>query len=438
MRFGTDGIRGRVPEELSAELVARIGRATAQVLGGPRLLIGADTRASSPELAAALAAGVAAEGVEPQWLGVVPTPAVAHLCAADGLPGAMVSASHNPWHDNGVKVFGPGGLKLDDPTQQRLETVLATVGAPAVVAVEPPVVSDRSENYLTHLHRAVGDDRLDGLHVVLDCANGAASALAPKVFSSLGARVHAVATEPDGHNINADCGSTHLDLVAAEVVAAGAHLGLAFDGDADRVLAVDHTGAVIDGDQILAICGVDLRERGLLRGEAVVVTVMTNLGFRLAMRDAGIEVIEVPVGDRHVLAALDARRLSLGGEQSGHVIFRDLATTGDGLLTGLQLCSVVARSGRSLADLAAASMRRLPQVLHNITGTAALVEALEPAVAAVSAHLGDTGRVLVRASGTEPVVRLMVEAPTADAAREAIEALVTAAARITEPVEGHS
>ncbi|MCB0995085.1 MAG: phosphoglucosamine mutase [Acidimicrobiales bacterium] len=430
MRFGTDGIRGRALDELTPELAARIGRAAARVLRGPRVLIGADTRESGPQLVAALAAGIAAEGVDPEWLGVVPTPAVAHLCAVHGLPGAVVSASHNPWHDNGIKVFGPGGLKLNDADQAALEAVIDSVDVPGALPAAPPAPAELTSEYVTHLIAALEGRSLAGQRVVLDCANGAASELAPDVFRAAGAAVDAIHASPDGRNINAACGSTHLDAVARRVLETGAELGLAFDGDADRVLAVDHRGDVVDGDHLLAICATDLRSRGQLRRESVVITVMTNLGFRLAMRDAGIDVIEVPVGDRHVLAALDEHGLSLGGEQSGHVIFRDLATTGDGLLTGLQLCSVVARSGVPLAELASAAMTRLPQLLCNVAGTPDLVVALEPYVRAAAERLGDTGRVLVRASGTEPVVRLMVEAPTEEVAQATIDELVAASAGV--------
>ncbi|HEX2040031.1 MAG TPA: phosphoglucosamine mutase [Acidimicrobiales bacterium] len=428
LRFGTDGVRGVAFEELTPELVHALGRAAARTLEGRRFALGRDTRESGPVLQAALAAGLAAEGAEVVDLGVVPTPAVAFASAARGRPAAMVSASHNPWTDNGVKFFTAGGRKLTDEQEERLEAALAeapTTGPAADARLDAAVV----EEYEAHLRDSIEGRRLDGVRVVLDCAHGAAVQQAPRVFASLGAEVHVMGAAPDGRNINDGCGSTHPEALQRAVVAEGADLGLAFDGDADRVVAVDHEGRLVDGDHLIALCALDLRERGKLHGDTVVVTVMTNLGFRLAMAEHGITVHETQVGDRYVLEALEQGGWSLGGEQSGHVIFRDLATTGDGILTGLQLVDLVRRSGRPLAALAAGAMTRMPQVLRNVrVADRSAVDGVRDEVAAVEAELDGSGRVLVRASGTEPVVRVMVEAT--DAARAE-----AAAARLAAAVE---
>jgi phosphoglucosamine mutase len=439
LRFGTDGIRGPA-DELTDGLATALGRAAARVLGGDRLLIGRDPRESGPRLVEALARGARAEGVVPVVLGVAPTPALAWLSAAEDVPAAMVSASHNVWSDNGIKVFAAGGRKLDDEVEARLEGVLAELvdDEPPVDPAAPTEVTAGATELVGRWATAVGSSiegrRLDGLSVVLDCANGAASAVAPAVLGSLGATVEVLHASPDGRNINAGCGSTHPEELQAAVVASGAQVGLAFDGDADRVLAVDEHGELVDGDQLIALCALDRHRRGALRGDAVVVTVMTNLGFRLAMADHGIGVVETPVGDRHVLEALARHDLALGGEQSGHIVFADLATTGDGLLSGIQVLDVLARTGRSLADLAAEAMTRLPQVLRNVTVARrdpGVVARVADVVAAEEARLGPSGRVLVRASGTEPLVRVMVEAPTAEEAE-------AAAGRIAAQVEARA
>lgn len=434
--FGTDGVRGPA-DDLSDGFVVALGRAAARVLGGDRFVVGRDPRESGPRIVAALQRGLEAEGVRVDQLGVVPTPAVAGIARAEDIPGAMVSASHNPYTDNGIKFFAAGGRKLTDEVERRFEAVLAeltaagtdeppdgTDGAPGEAPdAATPVPGDEPDHegldrYAASVVASTEGRRLDGLAVVIDCANGSASAVAPTVLRTLGATVDVLHADPDGRNINQGCGSTHPGDLQAAVVARGAALGLAFDGDADRVLAVDHTGALVDGDQILAMLAVDLRDRGRLAADTVVVTVMSNLGFRLGMAERGITVIDTKVGDRYVLEALEAGSLSLGGEQSGHVILRDLATTGDGLLTAVQVLDLVARSGRSLADLASV-MTRLPQVLRNVrvatrgVDGAALIAA---EVAEAEAELGATGRVLVRSSGTEPLVRVMVEAADADQA----------------------
>jgi phosphoglucosamine mutase len=419
LKFGTDGVRGVADEELTPDLVMNLGRAAARVLDASVFVVGRDTRRSGPHLQEAFSRGLAAEGADVVDVGVLPTPAVAGLCVARGTAGAVVSASHNPWTDNGVKVFAPGGSKLSDDVEERLEAELATLvergelGTGSGDVRADPVAADW---YVAQVVASLEGRSLAGMHVVLDCANGASSPVARRVFENVGARVDVIHAEPDGTNINAGCGSTHPEDLQNAVVAAGADAGLALDGDADRVVAVDGAGALVDGDRLLALCALDRRDRGRLVGNTVVVTVMTNLGFRLAMVEHGIDVVETQVGDRYVLEALERGGWSLGGEQSGHVIFRDLATTGDGLLTGLQLLDVVRRAGRPLAELASDAMQRFPQVLRNVRvasrdgldGAAVVWEE----VAAAEARLGERGRVVLRPSGTEPVVRVMVEAAT--------------------------
>jgi phosphoglucosamine mutase len=421
LRFGTDGVRGVANVDLTPELVVALGRAAARVLGSGRFLLGRDTRVSGPMLQGALSAGLVAEGTDVADLGVIPTPGVAWASAELRLAAAMISASHNPFPDNGIKFFAPGGRKLSDQVEARLEAeldrLLARVGAsqggPTGSGVGRMVVHDGRAGYVRALVDTLEGRRLDGLAVVVDCANGAASSVAPEALAAVGAEVAVINDRPDGTNINAGAGSNHPDGLAAAVVSRGADVGLAFDGDADRVVAVDRTGAVVDGDQLIAICALDRKQRGLLVDDTVVVTVMTNLGFRHAMRDHGIQVVETKVGDRYVLEALEGGGWSLGGEQSGHVIFPDLATTGDGILTGLQVLDVMVRSGRSLEELAGV-MTRLPQVLRNVrvADRRGLAEAtgLWARVDDVCQRLGSRGRVLVRPSGTEPVVRVMVEA----------------------------
>jgi phosphoglucosamine mutase len=442
LRFGTDGVRGVANAELTPELVLALGRAAARVLGGDRFVVGRDTRWSGPLVEAALCAGLAAEGADVDRVGVVPTPAVAWLSAADGVPGAAISASHNPFPDNGVKLFAPGGRKLPDAVEDDIERVLREVLAGGAADGDRPVgdgvgrVVDRAEaaeRWMAAVAATVEGRRLDGLSVVVDCANGAVSAAAPDVLRRLGADVTAIHDEPDGRNINDGCGSTSPGDLCRAVVAAGADAGLAFDGDADRVVAVDAAGRLVDGDHLIAMCATDLRDRGRLAGDTVVVTVMSNLGFRLAMAERGIEVVETAVGDRYVLEALDAGGWSLGGEQSGHVVFHDLATTGDGLLTGVQVLDLVHRSGRPLADLAAGAMTRLPQVLRNVAVAErrpTIADEVADDVAAVEADLGERGRVLIRPSGTEPVVRVMVEAERPEVAEAAAARLVDAVRRV--------
>lgn len=438
LKFGTDGVRGIANQELTPELALALGRAAARVLGSEDWVIGRDTRRSGPLLAAALAAGLASEGARVEDLGVIPTPGVAHLAARDESCGAMISASHNPFADNGIKLFAPGGRKLSDDVERALESELAVLGAHADQRDRPTgaavgtieATAGSGARYRDHLIEHVLDGRrLDGLRVVVDTAHGAVTGLAPEVLGALGAHVTVIGDQPNGTNINDGCGSTHPEQLQAAVSAHGAQVGLAFDGDADRVLAVDAQGALVDGDEIIAICAIDRHQRGILAHDTVVVTVMSNLGFRQGMAAHGISVIDTNVGDRYVLEALYAGGYSLGGEQSGHVIFRDQASTGDGLLTGLHLLDTMVRTGRPLADLAAAAMVRLPQVLINVTTASRdsnIVEQLAGPVADAEASLGDRGRLLLRPSGTEPLVRVMVEAPTDAEARDVAERLADA------------
>ncbi len=440
LRFGTDGVRGRAFDELSERDIEDIGAAAAAVFGASRFYVARDTRESGPALVQALCAGLSADGAEVVDLGVAPTPAVAWLAAADDAPGAVVSASHNPYHDNGVKLFAAGGRKLADAQQDAVQAAIDAgnaVGRGRSGERRVGQVRDGAaavERYVDAVQSSIAGRTFDGLYVVIDCANGASSSIAPRVLRALGATVDVLFAEPDGRNINEGCGSTHPQTLQQTVRDRGADVGLAFDGDADRVLAVDATGALVDGDQILAVCATDLAANDRLRDRTVVVTVMTNLGFRLAMRDRDITVVETAVGDRYVLEALETGGYSLGGEQSGHVIFRDLATTGDGLLTGVQLLDVVARRDRSLAALSADAMHQLPQVLRNVRMSRldpSLIERMRADTERVEARLGATGRVLVRASGTEPLIRVMVEAATAAEAAEAADELVDALSRLT-------
>ncbi len=422
-RFGTDGVRGIANEGLTAELALGLGRATARVLPAPLFVVGRDTRRSGPMLQAALSAGLAAEGADVADLGVIPTPGVATVAAARGVPGAMVSASHNPFPDNGIKLFSLLGTKLPSDVEAEIQRELDALRADPERPPRRPTghgvgrVCPDPESvdlYREQLVRATDGRRFDGLRVVVDCANGAASELAPWVFAELGARVVALHDSPDGSNINDHCGSTDPSRLSLAVVEHQADLGLALDGDADRVVAVDRSGAVVDGDVLLALFALDLAAQSRLTANTVVVTVMTNLGFRLAMESRGIEVRETDVGDRHVLAALDADGFSLGGEQSGHIIFRERSTTGDGILTGMALADLMLRSEATLADLAAGLVERVPQRLVNVPipqpeRLASCTEVWD-AVIVAEAELGHEGRVLLRPSGTEPIVRVMVEA----------------------------
>jgi len=432
LSFGTDGIRADARDVLTAPVVAALGRAGAEVLGRDGFVVGLDTRESGPALSGAIHAGVAAAGGTSVDLGVVPTPAVALWCREEMVAGAMVSASHNPWYDNGVKFFAVGGAKLGDDVQAQIQIRFNELLAAGNTPSDGEGADRHNEAVDRHVASIVAslDGRnLAGMALVIDTANGSASTVAPQVFAELGATVEVLHANPDGRNINDDCGSTHPASLQAAVLASRAELGVAFDGDADRLQAVDGKGQIVDGDQVIAICALDRHERGQLAGGAVVITVMTNLGFRRSMDAAGIKIVDTKVGDRYVLEALDAGGYSLGGEQSGHVIFRELASTGDGVLSAVQLLDVVARTGRTLEDLAAASMQRLPQVLRNVrvaNHPADLDAVLAPFVDASLSRMAGRGRVLIRPSGTEPVIRVMVEAETDAEAQMEADGLVSA------------
>ncbi|WEO95856.1 phosphoglucosamine mutase [Streptomyces sp. FXJ1.172] len=433
--FGTDGVRGVANADLTAEMALGLSVAAAHVLAEagtfeghrPTAVVGRDPRASGEFLEAAMVAGLASAGVDVLRVGVLPTPAVAFLTGALGADlGVMLSASHNAMPDNGIKFFARGGHKLADDLEDRIEAVYEAHrhGEPWERPTGSGVGRVRSydegfEQYVGHL-LSVLPNRLDGLKIVLDEAHGAASGVSPEAFSRAGAEIVTIGAEPDGLNINDGCGSTHLDKLKAAVVEHRADFGIAHDGDADRCLAVDHTGEEVDGDQILAVLALALRERDELRAGTVVATVMSNLGFKLAMERAGIRLVQTAVGDRYVLEEMKEHGYALGGEQSGHVIILDHATTGDGTLTGLLLAARVAQTGRSLRELSSV-MERLPQVLINVPDVdksrVRTSADLAAAVTEAERELGQTGRVLLRPSGTEPLVRVMVEAADIDQAR---------------------
>jgi len=427
--FGTDGVRGLANRDLTAELALDLSIAAAHVLAElgtfaghrPRAVVGRDPRASGEFLEAAVSAGLASAGVDVVRVGVLPTPAVAYLTEALGVDlGVMLSASHNPAPDNGIKFFSRGGLKLADEVEEAIE---ARIGEQWDRPVGPGIgritdLEDGGARYVDYLVSTV-PNRLDGLKVVVDEAHGAAYRVSPEALRRLGAEVVEIGVAPDGLNINDGCGSTHLDLLRAAVLEHRADAGIAHDGDADRCLAVASDGEVVDGDQIIAILALGLREHGLLANDTVVATVMANLGFKIAMEREGVKVVETAVGDRYVLEAMRAGGLSIGGEQSGHVILLDHANTGDGVLTGLHLLARVAETGKPLGELAGV-MRRLPQVLVNVTGVDKSRVGTSPqiteAVDVAQSELGASGRVLLRPSGTESLVRVMVEAESHDLA----------------------
>jgi len=429
--FGTDGVRGRANAELTPELALQIGQAAARVIVGAQrgtAVVGRDPRVSGDMLEAALAAGLMSAGVDVLRAGVIPTPGLAFLTAQAGADlGVMLTASHNPMPDNGIKILARGGLKLPDAAEDQIaDTIGQAWERPQAERIGRAYeYSEGQALYLRHLLAAT-PGRLDGLHIVVDAAHGAASPIAGEAYAQAGARVTLLNAAPDGLNINDNCGSTHLPALASQVLAHGADLGLAHDGDADRCLAIDAAGQVVDGDQIMAILALAMRERAELPDATVVVTVMSNLGFHHAMHEAGIRVIETPVGDRHVLEAMRTGGHRLGGEQSGHVILSAHATTGDGLLTGLTLAARVAATGRPLAELAGV-VRRLPQVLLNVAEVDASRVGIDAGVLAAveqaRAELAGSGRVLLRASGTEPLVRIMVEAGTVERAQQLAEDL---------------
>ncbi len=426
--FGTDGVRGKANQDITAELALALGEAAARRIGGtektnggprkPRALIGRDTRISGEFLDHALAAGLAAAGMDVVRVGVVPTPAVAHVCACDeGIDlGVMISASHNPMPDNGIKFFARGGYKLDDDIEDEMEALLDQPWERPVGADVGEVWYDddlAEKSYVDHLVDACATD-LSGLRIAVDCANGAASVFGPEALRRSGADVVVINASPDGRNINDNCGSTHPEQLQAATVASHADFGVAYDGDADRCLAVDGAGNLVDGDKIMGLLARQMRDEGKLAQDTLVVTVMSNLGLVKAMKAEGINIVQSAVGDRYVLEEMRAGGYSLGGEQSGHVIEAEHATTGDGILTSMMIARAVKRSGKSLAELVA-DIPRLPQTLVNVSGVDRdgldHPDVLE-AVDYVERLLGDSGRVLLRPSGTEPLVRVMVEAPT--------------------------
>lgn len=434
--FGTDGVRGLANAELTAELALKVAAAAAEVLAPPGpaserpvAVVGRDPRASGEMLEAAVTAGLTAAGVDVVLVGILPTPAVAFLTGEYGAAlGVMISASHNPMPDNGIKIFAAGGHKLDDEIEDRIEAAIAAGPSrrPTGAGIgRVDVAFDATSRYLAHLANAL-DVRLDGLTVVVDCAHGAASTVAPEAYRAAGATVIVINGDPDGVNINDGCGSTHLEELQRAVVEHGADLGLAHDGDADRCLAVDASGAVVDGDAIMTVLAIGMHESGELVRNTLVATVMSNLGLHIAMREAGIELRTTAVGDRYVLEELRAGGFSLGGEQSGHVVLPGHGTTGDGVLTGLRLMGRMARTGEPLAALAGA-MTSLPQVLINVRvadkGAVAAAPQVLSAIESAEAELGDTGRVLLRPSGTEQLVRVMVEAADLDVAQRIAETL---------------
>jgi phosphoglucosamine mutase len=439
--FGTDGVRGLANRDVTVELALGLAQAAAVVLGKghvadgrrasgrrPVAVIARDPRISGEFISAAVAAGLSSSGVDVLDAGVIPTPAAAFLIADIGADfGVMISASHNPAPDNGIKFFAVGGTKLPDIVEDRIAAAL-TQDKLAPTGVEVGRITrfaDAEDRYVLHLLSTL-PNRLDGIHVVLDCAHGAAAGVSPQVFTDAGARVTVIGADPDGLNINDGVGSTHLDNLAKAVLEHGADVGIAHDGDADRCLAVDHRGKAVDGDQIMAILAVAMKERGALTGNTLVATVMSNLGLRMAMAENGIDMLTTAVGDRYVLEALGEKGLNLGGEQSGHVIMSDYATTGDGILTGLHLLAVMAHTGKSLAELSDI-MTVYPQVMVNVRDVdhhrIREDEAIAAEVKAWEAKLGDSGRILLRPSGTEPMVRVMVEAEELSTAQQICDEL---------------
>ncbi|MEX2505285.1 MAG: phosphoglucosamine mutase [Egicoccus sp.] len=439
--FGTDGVRGRANADLTPELALALGRAVVVVLREegakrPSILIGRDPRWSGEMLESALIAGITSAGGDAVSVGVLPTPAVAHLTARSAAAaGAMISASHNPVGDNGIKFFGPEGYKLTDAEEARLEELIVRDGGdrPLGTAIGRRLRDHAAVARYVEYLASIADVDLSGLRIVVDGANGAASNVGPQVYRQLGADVITVHCRPDGANINEDCGSTHPEVISAAVLEHNADAGISHDGDADRLIAATHEGGEVDGDVILAILARDAKHRGSLAQDTVVTTVMTNLGFKRAMHDLHIEVVETKVGDRYVLEAMRRQGLNLGGEQSGHLIDLDHATTGDGILSAVRLLSIVRNTGASLRELTGV-MTRLPQLLVNVKGVDRSrlqdTEAIWEAVRREEERLGDTGRVLLRPSGTEPLVRVMAEAESEADAQLAVD-------RIADAVRDH-
>lgn len=437
LTFGTDGVRGEFGKELTENYAANLAEVAAQVLQCNLVVIGRDTRESGVLLETAITKALATMGVEVQLMGVAPTPAIAFAARKHGVVAIAITASHNLYQDNGIKIFGAGGCKLSDAEQESIEQAMLARGENAKAADDMVSSSAKSgvarpellQEYCDWLVGLVRPGALKNLHVALDCANGAFSHVAPEVFSKLGATVTTINATPDGRNINLQCGATHPEPLSEVVKSVGAHFGVAFDGDGDRLIAVDGNAQIVDGDHLLAISALDMKHRGTLRNNKVVVTVMTNIGFHQAMKNAGIEVVTTPVGDRSVLLALDDESLSLGGEQSGHIIYRDLATTGDGLLAAVSLAALIVESKKSLSEIANGAMTSFPQVLINLRvgkRVDGVDQLFKSEIAAAEKTLGASGRVLVRASGTEPMVRVMVEAPQQDIAEKVAATLAEA------------
>jgi phosphoglucosamine mutase len=436
--FGTDGIRGVAGESpLDAKTISAIGAALVHSLKRtsrePRVLLGADTRESSPWIAGVLSAAMQAEGATIENAGVITTPGVAYLTRKHGFAaGIVISASHNPWQDNGIKVFGSDGYKLPDEAELGIEEeiFLRLESTPESVATSaPPMRPAYRGEYQQFLRSVVPDLQLDGLRLVIDCANGAASAIAPELFPQFGGEAELINTQPDGRNINANCGALHPQVVAAAVEARGADLGITFDGDADRALFADANGKVVNGDAVLLLAGRDLQARGILAGQIVVATTMSNMGLEAALRRYGIQMLRAPVGDKYVLEMMQQRNASLGGEQSGHILFPHLATTGDGLLTALVVLDIVRRSGKPLHELVA-ELKVFPQVIVNVRvrekrplGEIATVAAT---IRDAETELDGNGRVVVRYSGTEALARVMIEAETEEAMRRHADRIANA------------
>jgi phosphoglucosamine mutase len=449
LTFGTDGVRGEFGKELTETYAANLAEVAAQILQCKKVVIGRDTRESGSALENAIAEALTRIGVEVQLMGVAPTPAIAFAAHKHGVVAIAITASHNLFQDNGIKIFAAGGLKLSDDQQASIERemIARDTAVRDGVATNSQIVDEISsggekfvaerlnlrpellQEYCDWIVDLVPRDAFKNLHVALDCANGAFSYVAPEVFSKLGATVTTVNATPDGRNINLQCGATHPSALVEVVKNVGANFGVAFDGDGDRLIAVDNKGQIVDGDHLLAISALNMKTQGTLRGNKVVVTVMTNIGFHKAMKSAGIEVLTTPVGDRSVLLALEENLLSLGGEQSGHIIYQDFATTGDGLLAAIKLATVVVESKKTLNEVAVNAMTSFPQVLINLR-IAKRVEGVDSIfkseIEAAEKALGESGRVLVRASGTEPMVRVMVEAPQQEVAEQVAATLADA------------
>ncbi|CAB4797127.1 unannotated protein [freshwater metagenome] len=441
LKFGTDGVRGEFGTELTTSYVAALARAAAKVLQCKLVVIGRDTRESGPALEAAISQSLSSLGIEVHLMGVAPTPAIAFAAVSSEAVSFAITASHNPYTDNGVKIFGRGGRKLTDEQESRIETELelelsgdvnraldhqqSEAGSKSFAVSHPEYL----ERYCSALVADMPKSALAKLHIALDCANGAMSEVASAVFTGLGAKVSVIHNSPNGKNINHQCGATEPSELKAFVKKIKADLGVAFDGDGDRLIAVDDSGSIVDGDHLIAISAQDMKRNGTLRNNKVAVTVMTNIGFHQAMKQSEIEVVTTPVGDRSVLIAIQENDLSLGGEQSGHIIYHDVATTGDGLLAAIRLSALIANSSQVFSQLASNAMTSFPQVLKNIrvaklAENVAQIFATE--IAAAEKILGDNGRVLVRSSGTEPVVRVMVEAQENHIAVSVATTLVTA------------